>query len=132
VAELGLLDTSVVVDLPSLEPRALPDEGAVSAVTLAELAASPHFAPTPTLRAIRQERLQRVEAVFEVVPFGVTAARAYAVLTSVLASRGQKPRGSRSFDILIAATARGAGLPLYTRNARDLAGLEELVEIIEV
>jgi len=35
-------------------------------------------------------------------------------------------------DLLIAATALAAGMPLYTRNADDLAGLEELIHVIEV
>lgn len=132
MAELGLLDTSVVIDLPDIDVEALPDKAAVSAISLAELAASPHFAANATERALRQERLQRVESLFETVPFGVAASRAYGVLAAELASRGQKPRGPRSMDVLIAATARANGIPLYTRNARDLAGLEELVEIVQV
>ena len=41
----GLLDTSVVIDWddPGVA-ESLPDEAAVSAITLAELAASPHLA----------------------------------------------------------------------------------------
>jgi predicted nucleic acid-binding protein len=35
----GLLDTSVVIDHDVIDPAALPDESAISAVTLAELAA---------------------------------------------------------------------------------------------
>ena len=38
----GLLDTSVVIDLDHLDPELLPLEVAVSAVTMAELAAGPH------------------------------------------------------------------------------------------
>ena len=38
----GLLDTSVVIDLDQLDPSILPVEVAVSAVTMAELAAGPH------------------------------------------------------------------------------------------
>jgi hypothetical protein len=33
---------------------------------------------------------------------------------------------------LIASIAAAARLPLYTRNAKDFVGLEELVEIVEV
>ena len=43
----GLLDTSVVLDHDLLDPALLPDEAAISAVTLAELAAGPH---APTIR----------------------------------------------------------------------------------
>jgi predicted nucleic acid-binding protein len=35
-------------------------------------------------------------------------------------------------DLLIAATAHAHSARLYTRNAADLAGLEELVEILPV
>jgi hypothetical protein len=37
-----LLDTTVVIDLPSIDPDALPDESAISTLTLAELVAGPH------------------------------------------------------------------------------------------
>jgi hypothetical protein len=37
----GLLDTSVVIDIETLDPSQLPVEVAVSAVTMAELAAGP-------------------------------------------------------------------------------------------
>ena len=38
----GILDTSVVIDLDQLEAHALPIEVAVTALTMAELAAGPH------------------------------------------------------------------------------------------
>src|SRR5664280_2966357 len=40
-AQRGVIDTSVVIDLESLEASQLPIELAVSAITMAELAASP-------------------------------------------------------------------------------------------
>ncbi len=43
----GVLDTSVVVDLEHIDATALPAEVAVSAITMAELAAGPH-ATSPT------------------------------------------------------------------------------------
>ncbi len=39
---------------------------------------------------------------------------------------------TRAVDLLIAATAAAAGLPLFTRNAADLAGLEGIVEVVAV
>ena len=65
----GLIDTSVVIDLDELDPDFLPDELAVSALTMAELAAGPHAADDGAERAWRQDRLQRAEATFHPLPF---------------------------------------------------------------
>src|SRR6478752_1341264 len=73
----GLIDTSVVVDLGHIHADRLPIEMAVSAVTMAELAAGPHATSDPDERARRQDRLQRAEATFEPLPFDAEAARAY-------------------------------------------------------
>ena len=57
-------------------------EIAISAVTLAELAAGPHAAVDPEERARRQDRLQRAEATFEALPVDAAVARAYFVPVS--------------------------------------------------
>jgi predicted nucleic acid-binding protein len=77
----GLLDTSMVVDLDLLAADQLPEEVAISAISLAELSAGPSAAGAPEERARRQDRLQRTEAVFDPLPFGVEAARAYGAST---------------------------------------------------
>ena len=46
----GLLDTSVVIDIELLSPSQLPVEVAISAITMAELAAAPHAATDPDER----------------------------------------------------------------------------------
>jgi predicted nucleic acid-binding protein len=61
----GLLDTSVIVDLDRLDASQLPEEVAISAVTLAELAAGPSATMDVAERARRQDRLQRIEATFD-------------------------------------------------------------------
>lgn len=128
----GVLDTSVVIDLEILDVSDLPSSMAVSAVTMAELAAGPHAAQDPNERARRQDRLQRAEAVFDPLPFDGEAARAYGrVYAAVTASR-RKTRGARAIDLLIAATACAHGLPLHTRNGDDFAALEGLVELVVV
>lgn len=72
-ATRGILDTSVLIDLRKLDATLLPEEPAITAVTLAELS-----------------------------------------------------------DLMIAATASILGLPLYTRNPRDFAGLESMLVVIGV
>lgn len=116
----GLLDTSVVIALESLAPEALPDEPAISAITLAELAAGPHATDDDDERARRQDRLQRVEALLDPLPFDAAAARAYARVFAATRSADRKPRGARAVDLKIAAVALANGLPLFTRNTADL------------
>ena len=125
----GLLDTSVVIDLGSLDPATLPAEVTVSALTMAELAAGPHATTDPDERARRQERLQRAEATFVPLPFDENAARAYGRICAAIMAKGRKARGRRAIDLLIAATAMAEGLPLYTRNPEDFRGLDDLVEV---
>jgi len=126
----GLLDTSVVIDLETIEAKQLPVEVAVSAITMAELAAGPHAATDADERGRRQDRLQRAEAAFDPLPFDGDAARAYGRLYSAVAASGRKARGARAVDLLIAATAWAAELPLYTRNGEDFRGVDHLVDIV--
>jgi predicted nucleic acid-binding protein len=128
----GLLDTSVVVDLNEIDPQLLPDEPAVSSLTLAELTAGPHAASDPDERARRQEHLQRVEAIFDPLPFDADAARAYGRIYAAIASVGRKARGRRAVDMLIAAIALACELPLYTCNPDDFAGLSDLLDVVAV
>lgn len=128
----GLLDTSVIVDLDELDAQRLPIEVAVSAITMAELAAGPHATTDPAERARRQDRLQRTEATFEPLPFDADAARAYGLAYAAVVASGRKARGARAVDLLIAATAIAAQLPLYTRNPKDFNALDHLVEIVAV
>lgn len=129
----GLLDTSVVVDLgaPDLEAEALPDESAISAVTLAELAAGPLATRDARERARRQDRLQWAATTWDALPFDADAARAYGRVFAATRAAGRTHR-ARLADLLIAATAAANGLPLYTRNPRDFAGLGGVVTVVAV
>jgi predicted nucleic acid-binding protein len=124
------VDTSVVIDLDHIDAADLPGEIAVSAITMAELAAGPHATTDAAERARRQDRLQRAEATFEPLPVDASVARAYGRLYAAVGAAGRKARGRRALDLLIAATAVAAGYPLYTRNPDDFAGLSDLVEIV--
>lgn len=127
-----MLDTSVIIDLDELDPLRLPISVAVSALTIAELAAGPHATDDPDERGRRQDRLQRAEATFDALSFDADAARAYGrIFASVLAA-GRKARGARAVDLLIAATALAAELPLYTRNGDDFRAIDHLLEVVVV
>ena len=128
----GLIDTSVIIDFPEIALDQLPSEIAISAITLAELAAGPHATTDPAERARRQDRLQRAEATFEPLPVDAAVARAYGRVFAAVAASGRKARGRRAMDLLIAATAVAAGLPLYTRNPDDFSGLSDLLQIVAV
>jgi Predicted nucleic acid-binding protein, contains PIN domain len=124
----GLLDTSVVVDHDLLDPARLPDESAISAVTLAELTAGPHAARDVHERARRQDRLQWASATWDALPFDAEAARAYGRIFAAARAAGQTSR-ARLADLLIAATASAYGLDLYTRNPSDFKALKRLVKV---
>lgn len=128
----GLLDTSVIVDWddPTVVAK-LPDEVAVSTITMAELAAGPHLATDPAERARRQARLQEAEALFDPLSFDQAAARSYGLLAAAVAAAGRSHRRPVG-DLLIAAVAHANGLPLYTRNGNDVAGLDALIDVVPV
>jgi predicted nucleic acid-binding protein len=128
----GLVDTSVVIDLESIDPADLPMELAVSAITMAELAAGPHAAQDASEQGRRQDRLQRAEATFDPLPFDSDAARAYGRIYAVVSASGRKARGARAVDLLIAAVALALEMPLYTRNPDDFRSLGDLLEVISV
>jgi predicted nucleic acid-binding protein len=128
----GLIDTSVVIDIERIAPEALPEELAVSTVTMAELAAGPHATADPDERSRRQERLQRAEATFDPIPLGTDAARAYGRAYAAVSAAGRKARGRRAMDLLIAATAIAAELPLYTQNPSDFGELGSLLEVVAI
>jgi predicted nucleic acid-binding protein len=130
-AQKGLLDTSVVIDHDVVEPGSLPDESAIAAVTLAELAAGPHASHDEQERARRQDRLQWAATTWDPLPFDAAAARMYGLVFAATKRAGRSSR-ARLADLLIASTAAANGLPLYTRNPTDFVGLEEIVTIVAV
>jgi predicted nucleic acid-binding protein len=78
----GLLDTNIVVLRKWIDPQELPEEMAISAITLAELSAGPHEVrrnheqdayDEHAERARRLEILQRAESEFDPVPFDADA-----------------------------------------------------------
>jgi tRNA(fMet)-specific endonuclease VapC len=127
----GLLDTSVVIALPTLtDGTYLPVTPFISAVTLAELSAGPLVARTDAERAARQAVLQQAEADFDPLPFDAAAARSFGRVAAALRQAGRKP-AARSYDAMIAAVAVARGLPLHTSNPDDFPELDGL-EVVAV
>lgn len=127
----GLLDTSVVIDHDVIEPASLPDESAIAAVTLAELAAGPHASGDEQERARRQDRLQWAATTWDPLPFDAAAARMYGLIFAATKRAGRSSR-ARFADLLIASIAAANGLSLYTRNPSDFIGLEDIVTIVAI
>jgi predicted nucleic acid-binding protein len=80
----------------------------------------------------RRRHLKQVEESIEALPFDLACARAYGLVSAAVENVGRKSRGSPAVDLMIAATALAHELPLYTRNTKDLRGLECLIEIVAV
>lgn len=125
---LGVIDTNTVILLDRIAPTALPTESVISAITLAELSAGPLTTDDPAKQAVRQARLQEVEATLEVLPFDAAAARAFAGVASSLRRAGRKTT-ARTFDALIAAIAIANGLAVYTCNPDDFEGIDGLAVV---
>ena len=124
----AILDTSVVIatDIAPLE-----GELGISAITLAEL----HFGVLVTKqRKVRAERLRRLlvlQRTFDALPLDEAVAASYGQVAAAVVDVGRQPR-ARSMDLLIAATAHAHSARLYTRNADDFDGLDDLLEVVTV
>lgn len=128
----GLLDTSVAVQLDEIAPEYLPVEMAISALTLAELLAGPRAAPTAFAAATRLTHANRIRREIESLEFDDNCAEAYGRVYGMAYMAGRKARGRRAVDLMIGATALANELPLFTRNATDLRGLDGLIEIVDL
>lgn len=128
----GLLDTSVIVDLPRRadDPGVLPDEALVSAVTMAEIVQGPLLARTDEERRAREGLvLDAYRAFPDPLPFDQACVVAYRSVAAVTVAAGRHTR-RRTLDLLIAATARAHRLPLYTCNVADVEHLADLIEVV--
>ena len=109
----GLLDTSVIVSgIKPDETDRLPDEFAVSVMTIGELHAGVLTARSAKIRAARLQRLSDVQREFAILDIDVAVAQSFGDLR---ASTGRRGVG----DLLIAATAVRHQLTLVTRDERQ-------------
>jgi predicted nucleic acid-binding protein len=122
----ALLDTSVVL---ASDVGPLDGELAISAVTLAELHFGVLVAKEHRVRAERLRRLLVLQRAFDALPLDETVAASYGQVAAAVVDAGRQPR-ARSMDLLIAATAHAHSARLYTRNADDFRGLDDLVEVV--
>jgi predicted nucleic acid-binding protein len=104
----------------------------ISTLTLAELTAGPSLTDDASERVRRQDIVQRIEAEIEALAFDPACARAFSHISSATVAIGRKPRGGRVVDLMIAATALSYRLPLYTLNAANFRGLDDLIEVVDL
>jgi predicted nucleic acid-binding protein len=130
MAGRGLLDTSVFIASESgrsIDEALLPDEAAISVVTLAELHVGVLAARDVDTRA---QRLATLEAVSDVETLAVdeAVAAAWARLRVHLAASGQRLNVN---DLWIAATALAHDLPVVTQDEdfRPVQGAAGLVVV---
>lgn len=121
----GLLDTSVFIASEQnrpLEREDLPDEAAISVVTLAELELGVHVAADETARSRRLRTLMAANATYAALPIDAEVASAFARLVAVARKAGVR---AKTQDVWIAATALVHSVPVYTQDADfdPLAGI---------
>lgn len=109
----GLLDTSVIVSgIDPAEAGELPDEFAISVMTIGELHAGVLSARTGATRASRLQRLSDVQRDFPAIDIDVGIAQRFGELRASSGRRGVA-------DLLIAATALHHEMTLVTRDERQ-------------
>jgi len=128
----GLVDTTIFIGEESGRPLvrdALPDELAISVITLGELRAGVLAAADTTTR---DRRLATLTAALELEPVSIDAgvAAAWATLRLALRDHGQRMPVNDSW---IAATAMRLAVPVVTQDGDfpELPGLSEL-EVVRV
>ncbi len=122
----GILDTSVFIadeQGRALDTRKLPDEVAVSIVTVAELLLGVHMAASEPARAQRLATLRSIETAYAALPIDDAVAAAFAELVAGARRAGRRPKVQDSW---IAATAHAHGAAIYTQDADfdEIPGLD--------
>ncbi len=111
----GLLDTSIFVAREQQRALgALPDDNAVSVITIGELRLGVLMTDDPADRARRLATVVEVERALEVIPVDEKVVREFARLVAEARRAGLRPATT---DALIAATAAAHGLTIYTQDA---------------
>ena len=112
----GLLDTSVFIadeQGRELAGDRLPEEAAISVITLAELELGVHMAASEAVRGRRLRTLQATRSTYVALPIDEAVASAFAELVATARRAGRRPKVR---DTWIAATALAAGVAVYTQD----------------
>ena len=121
----GLVDTSVFIageQGRALAADRLPDEWAVSVVSLAELELGVHMAGTETIRARRLQTLRAAQSTYVSLPIDEHVASSFAEIIAAARAGGRR---AKIQDAWIAATAHAHGVPVYTQDDDfDALGVE--------
>jgi predicted nucleic acid-binding protein len=126
----GILDASVFLareQQRELDAASLPDEAAISVVTLAELELGVHLADSEATRAQRLGTLGAARATYLALPVDEPVAAAF---TELVAGARRIQRRLKLQDAWIAATARAHAAAIYTQDS-DFDGLQG-VEVVHV
>jgi predicted nucleic acid-binding protein len=130
VTTQGVLDTSVFIASEAgrrLDVSSLPDEVAISVITLAELRAGVLAAKDITTRSLRMQTLDDV-ADMEVLHVNESVATLWAELRVRLAETGARVNVN---DMWIAATAASRGLPVVTQD-NDFDSLDGIAGVMVI
>jgi predicted nucleic acid-binding protein len=113
----AILDTSVFIADEQgrvLAKERLPEEVAVSVVTIAELTLGVHLATTDEARGQRLATLRSIQSAYVAIPIDDEVAASFAQLVASARRAGHRPKVQDSW---IAATAHAHGAALCTQDA---------------
>lgn len=126
----AILDTSVFIASEQARPidaSRLPDEAAVSVVTVAELMLGVHLAQDEATRARRLATLSGVISAYVAIPIDEDVAAAFAEIVATARRDGRRPKVQ---DAWIAATARANGVAVCSQDG-DFDAFRD-IEVIRI
>jgi predicted nucleic acid-binding protein len=112
----GVLDTSVFIadeQGRELATSQLPEEAAISVVTLAELELGVHMASSEDVRGRRLRTLRSTQSTYVALGVDELVASAFAELVATARRAGRRPKVQ---DTWIAATARAHATAVFTQD----------------
>jgi predicted nucleic acid-binding protein len=126
----AVLDTSVLIAREQGRPlqRQLPDQVAISVVSIAELELGVLVAADGNTRAQRLRTLSEVRALASALPIDERTASAYAELAARSLAAGRKPR---IHDTWIAATALVNQTEVWTQD-QDFTDFTDAVPVVRI